>query len=450
MRFIPKDQDACLLLSAMREARAADAGERPADAEATMAAVTAFLLRREEDPATSPASDVEQAARAFLAWWAAELDDDRDAAAAAQAELDAVTAGSPFPWAGAKARFAGFLAETTCEYRTWTRLSDGVIAATIPDTATVAIIGDWGTGDADAQALLAHLQPHAPDVILHLGDIYESGTWQECQDNFLRPFDAVFPAGGRRPPVLTIPGNHEYFSGGHGYYRLIDTLNRWCTPPDWTQGFSFFCLRTAGGAWQFLAGDTGYASVAYGESVDPRLRNRELTWHQDKLDHFTGRTVFMTHHQFASADGALNPDAAGDLKHVNKRLLDQLKDDLPKISLWLWGHDHYFLAYRPDLPIAPGRVLKLGQLLGGSAREATGRSITWPAALQQRGGKPIVPDTSANLDGGKRLRNHTYAIMKLDPAPGGTTISYYQVHAWCGDRDADPGRPANPLHVATL
>jgi DNA repair exonuclease SbcCD nuclease subunit len=92
----------------------------------------------------------------------------------------------------------------------------------------VAVLGDWGTGLSDAADMLAVLmRQHNPTVILHLGDIYYSGTPSgipgqpdypgECQDNFLNVIASVFQQAGISPvPVFTIPGNHEYYSWAVG------------------------------------------------------------------------------------------------------------------------------------------------------------------------------------------------------------------------------------------
>ena len=48
----------------------------------------------------------------------------------------------------------------------------------------VAILGDWGTGTTAAIDLLRQVAAHQPDLLIHLGDIYYSGTPAECRDNF--------------------------------------------------------------------------------------------------------------------------------------------------------------------------------------------------------------------------------------------------------------------------
>ena len=43
----------------------------------------------------------------------------------------------------------------------------------------MALIADWGTGTAEAKALLERVAAHRPDVLIHLGDVYYSGTESE-------------------------------------------------------------------------------------------------------------------------------------------------------------------------------------------------------------------------------------------------------------------------------
>jgi len=49
------------------------------------------------------------------------------------------------------------------------------------------VIADWGTGLDDAKWLLSEVMKKNPDVLLHLGDVYYSGTADEFRGNFLDP-----------------------------------------------------------------------------------------------------------------------------------------------------------------------------------------------------------------------------------------------------------------------
>src|SRR5262245_16112780 len=50
--------------------------------------------------------------------------------------------------------------------------------------ARVALVGDWGTGAQPAIQVLREIASFKPDVLVHLGDIYYSGTPSECASNF--------------------------------------------------------------------------------------------------------------------------------------------------------------------------------------------------------------------------------------------------------------------------
>ena len=165
----------------------------------------------------------------------------------------------------------------------------------------------------------------------------------------------------------------------------------------------------------------------------------------------------MFHHQFVSADLAINDTATGtDYQYFNKNLVDAFNVPVnggpetyfDKIDQMLWGHDHWFVPYVNDLPIpapgAEGLKLKRGQLLGGSARE-TGenkRSVKFGSAVQKKNGDYVLPG-STNDD----LYYHTYGIIDL----GTATASYYQVPAWLETNTApDKTVPSAPLHVEHL
>src|SRR5260370_5295863 len=90
------------------------------------------------------------------------------------------------------------------------------------------MIGDWGTHMPENAALLRQaLKQFKPDVIIHLGDVYYSGTVEECTANVLDVLDATMAdvKPEKRPAFFTIPGNHEYYSRGAGFYRTIGQLN---------------------------------------------------------------------------------------------------------------------------------------------------------------------------------------------------------------------------------
>ncbi|WP_158930413.1 metallophosphoesterase [Acidisphaera sp. S103] len=119
--------------------------------------------------------------------------------------------------------------------------------------ATVALIADWGTGTETAASLLALIAQHDPDIVIHLGDIYYSGTPEECDRNFTRLINSTFDR--TKVAIYNLAGNHDMYCGGVGYYNLLKTINQ----PTWPQQpASFFYLRSTDNQWQFVAMDTGH------------------------------------------------------------------------------------------------------------------------------------------------------------------------------------------------
>jgi hypothetical protein len=108
----------------------------------------------------------------------------------------------------------------------------------------LAIVGDWGTGDPVAINLMQQVANLHPDVLIHLGDVYYAGTPSEEQGNFL---DICREFLGSKVAIFSLCGNHDMYSGGNGYYWLVDQLG---------QQASYFCLQNEN--WQFLAMDTGH------------------------------------------------------------------------------------------------------------------------------------------------------------------------------------------------
>ena len=111
----------------------------------------------------------------------------------------------------------------------------------IPAGARLTLVGDWGTGAQPAIQVLKQISNLNPDVFIHLGDIYYSGTLEECDTAFTSLINAVLRREKPSLPVFTLPGNHDMYCGGVGYYDLVRTLN---APPA-TQMASFFCLRSS-------------------------------------------------------------------------------------------------------------------------------------------------------------------------------------------------------------
>ena len=94
----------------------------------------------------------------------------------------------------------------------------------------VALLADWGTGLYGAPACASSIESDGGyDLLLHLGDVYYSGTPKEVRENFL---DALADACRARS-AGPCNSNHEMYSGGEGLFK--ETL------PAFGQQASYVC-----------------------------------------------------------------------------------------------------------------------------------------------------------------------------------------------------------------
>ncbi len=327
-------------------------------------------------------------------------------------------------------------------------MDEGMIRGKLPSHSKIGVIGDWGTGMQDAFFLLNDMLTRAPDIsaVVHLGDIYESGLPHECMAHFKEPIEKIFAKKYPHIPFFAIPGNHEYFSAGGGYFSMIDTLNNGLEDI-WQQKRSYFVIRSVCNNWQIIGLDTGLGSTKchqQGQYCIPTVEYEEAKWAQKVIQCFSGKTILLTHHPFVSCDVYLNKQIYNDIKFFNINLLDTFWNEIDKIDLWLWGHDHWFIPFVKDLQVPQMEndkrktpILKRGVLLGGSAREIKqeDRKILYKNGVEKnKEGHFIVPEITQ--DG---LYNHTYAIINL----GQSCIEYFQTPAWFGDATIPS---ANPIH----
>jgi hypothetical protein len=227
--------------------------------------------------------------------------------------------------------------------------------------ARVALVGDWGTGGQPAVQILKHIAAWKPDVLIHLGDIYYSGTPTECEANFKSFIQSILRSSNPSLAAYTLAGNHDMYCGGVGYYDLIRRLN----PEPFNQPASFFCLRSEDEKWQLLALDTGlhdYSPLSV-DDVVTFLEDDELEWHCARIKEFRGRTILLSHHQLFSAFSPIGkPDQRGVRSAVNPHLLKAYNSMAASgsISAWLWGHEHTLSIYEPFAGLHRGRCLGHG------------------------------------------------------------------------------------------
>lgn len=192
----------------------------------------------------------------------------------------------------------------------------------------VGLIADWACGNLGARRVMEELKKQEPDIVIHLGDTYYSGTVAEAEASILQLAQEVL---GTDIPLFNIPGNHAYYSNIEGFFKVIDKLAETQTPH---QEASFFTLR--GRKWQIIGLDTGLLDSFNLNSLAAVLLNN-TAWKQANQDTMTFlpndqiqwalkqieigkqsglKTILLSHHQLFSrmealgyANGAVRQEA---------------------------------------------------------------------------------------------------------------------------------------------
>ena len=278
----------------------------------------------------------------------------------------------------------------------------------------LAILGDWGTGDEVAINLLQQVAALKPDVLIHLGDVYYAGTQGEEQTNFL---DVCHQILGSGVPLFSLCGNHDMYSGGNGYYYLVDRIG---------QQASYFCLQNPN--WQFLAMDTGHndnnpITVSSNMTSLMTIDNwSEADWHLAKIQQSgTRRTILLSHHQLFSPFGSVGT-ANGQPYAYNPNLFANFQSVLARIVWWFWGHEHTLAIFDPYMSLQRGRCVGASAVpvFTGQQKYANARGLQ----TYQNGELPTW-NPNGVLGGNGTDYNHAFAIMTLNAASA--NVEYYQV-----------------------
>lgn len=240
-------------------------------------------------------------------------------------------------------------------YRHYESLNDFVLplsdSTDDEDKIKIAFVSDWGTGTPLAKNVMRCIGEQNPDIVIHLGDVYYSGTKSEMQNHFLSIVRDCLPKHTR---VFNLAGNHDLYAGGAGYYWLLEELG---------QPASYFCLRNK--HWQILS--IG-APPQVGKPTDaisaiPAIESKEVSWHLDKLNNSQGRkTVMLSHYQLFTASGNIGRTEDNRPLALNPVLYDSFKSNLSDIDLWLWGHEHNLVAFEPYAGLRRGRCIGSGAI----------------------------------------------------------------------------------------
>ena len=221
--------------------------------------------------------------------------------------------------------------------------------AVISNNATIAIIGDWGTGFWDGDTTPASMVAEAvqglnPDVVLHLGDVYYDGSTPEVKDKLVD----IIPTGSIG--TFNLNSNHDMYSVAEPYFKAIKSA------PFAMQGdTSYFALTNDN--WIIVGLDTAYLSdvlngFMYGtlgklELLSFDLISNEQTAFLIKMAEQAvaenKKLILSCHHNAYDGAGLTNETP---LDMLTKRTLWEQVSTLIEPYLqgnkayWYWGHAH--------------------------------------------------------------------------------------------------------------
>ncbi len=253
----------------------------------------------------------------------------------------------------------------------------------------VVAAGDISAPTVGQQAVTAALvEALRPQVVLVAGDLqYDDGSFEAFSTTYAQTW------GRFRDKTRPAPGNHEYQSGGDGYFDYFGPL----AGPD-RRGWYAFDL----GAWHFVSLNTGLGCAD--GSCGPG--SEQLRWLEADLAANTRRCVIAWWHHPRFGSGlhgsfeAAQPFWALLAAH--------------RVELVIVGHEHFYERFAPldatGAP-APGGVVQLTVGTGGI------------------GFSDFAPGPPAT--GSLVRQNHTFGVLKLTlgeddwvaefvPVPGGT------------------------------
>ena len=268
----------------------------------------------------------------------------------------------------------------------------------IPNTAQIALAGDWGTGEwrtqknpAPSTRVRQQMIALNPDVTIHLGDVYYSGTADEEQ-HLLTSLWPPAPWGS-----FSLNSNHEMYSGAKPYFAAISQA-----PFDKQGGCSYFALENDN--WIIVGLDSAYFSsdgnlYMNGQIFKDGFPNEQNAFLLEKgvraqLD--GKKVIVLTHHNGIDDPG------------VNTNLLfQQVMNAFPGDNgpaYWYYGHQHIAAVYKPiGSKGVQCRCCGHGALPCGKASELAGSpNIVWHE--DRLANDPDIPERVLN----------GFAVLKLE------------------------------------
>ena len=193
----------------------------------------------------------------------------------------------------------------------------------IPDEVSIAIVGDWGTGnwktDAPSENVCAQLKKLKADYTIHLGDVYYAGTKEQETNNLVN----LWPMGSKGG--FTLNSNHEMYNGAYSYYAALQSkfIQQ--------NNCSYFALTNKD--WLIVGLDTAYHASALDLYLTGKLDQGQIDWLQSLPK--KANTMVLSHHEGYDISGTKQGS-----------VYSAVKEGLGvEPTVWYWGHLHNAISY---------------------------------------------------------------------------------------------------------
>jgi calcineurin-like phosphoesterase family protein len=276
---------------------------------------------------------------------------------------------------------------------------------------TIAVVGDWGTGEwqdgaSDCPALQVKQQIAAlhPDYTIHLGDVYYAGTQfgllqspGEEMTNFVNLWQ---PGSAATAATFTLNSNHEMYDGANGYFGRALAAQHFAGQ----QQTSYFAIE--GDTWVIIGLDSAYHATSP-FVIEGALTDQDQINFIKQLDTTNKTVIVMTHHNGMIIEGTAQLPLWGQVAAA----LGGGRARPP--DFWYWGHIHNGIVYSDQS--AAGAATKARCVGHG------GLPIGSASALQ-RNGRPIAsvlffantPFPNPDPDQVNRVLNG-FALLTISP-----------------------------------
>jgi Calcineurin-like phosphoesterase len=223
----------------------------------------------------------------------------------------------------------------------------------IDEPPLLVVVGDWGSGLPRACAVGSLMAKEVADGIgagrsvhvIHLGDVYYSGTEDEYRRNVLADGRWPVTAAQAREHGVTswaLNGNHDMYGGGWGFFEVQLGDARFARQRSADGPTSFFRIRTP--RWDLVGLDTSWDPRLLAQGHQGVLQDPQAAWVARWAEDAAAtdrRLMLLSHHQLVSALDT------GDVGVELARKLGPVLD-AGRVRAWLWGHEHRCVGYSPQ------------------------------------------------------------------------------------------------------